>query len=81
MRKPNWRVVSAGALLMVLSMGFFVVMTGMAGSSNDPETLMRTVGEVCGAVGGLSAVMVVFGLVGKHVDDEPGHGPARSPGH
>jgi hypothetical protein len=33
--------------------------------SNDPVALMRTVGDVSGAVGGLSLVMIVFGLVGR----------------
>lgn len=72
MRKRNWRVVSAGALLMALALGFFIVMAGMASRSNDPAGLMRMVGELCGGAGGLSLAMMVFGLLGKRTDDATG---------
>lgn len=68
MRQRNWRVVSVGAVLMVLAMGFFVWMMGMAGHSNDPAGLLRTVGETSGVVIGIGLVMVAFGLIGKRVE-------------
>ena len=40
-------------------------MMGMAPKSNDPVTMMRTVGQVSGAVGAISIVMIIFGLIGK----------------
>ena len=68
MWRPNWRVVSVGAVLMVLALGFFIVMMGLAGRSNDPVALMRLAGELSGGVGGLAAAMVAFGLIGKQTD-------------
>ena len=65
MRQKNWRLIIVGAVLIVLAAGFFLVMIGMAPRSNDPVTLMRTVGQVSGAVGGIALVMLVFGLVGR----------------
>lgn len=65
MRRTNWRLVIVGGVLIVLAIGFFFVMLGMAPKSNDPETLMRTVGQVSGVVGGLSLVMIIFGFIGK----------------
>ncbi len=65
MRRTNWRLVIVGGVLIVLAIGFFLVMLGMASKSNDPVTLMRTVGQVSGAVGGISLVMIVIGLIGK----------------
>lgn len=39
--------------------------------SNDPAALMRTVGEVSGAVGAISLIMIFFGLIGrKHRPDK-----------
>lgn len=65
MRRKNWRLVIVGGVLIVLALGFFVVMLGMMPKSNDPQTMMRIVGQVCGAVGGIAAVMIVFGLIGR----------------
>ncbi|HXC55077.1 MAG TPA: hypothetical protein VNU97_07265 [Rhizomicrobium sp.] len=65
MRRTNWRLVIVGLVLVVLAAGFFVVMLGMAPKSNDPVTMLRTVGQVSGAVGGIALVMVVVGLIGK----------------
>lgn len=64
MRRKNWRVVIVGVAPIVLSIGFFVFMLGVAPKSNDPEALMRTVGQVSGVVSGISLVMIVFGLIG-----------------
>jgi hypothetical protein len=65
MRKKNWRLIAVGLVLLVLAPLFFLAMRDMTPWSNDPVALMRTVGEVSGAVGGLSVVMIVFGLIGR----------------
>ncbi len=65
MRQRNTRFIVTGIGLVVLAGIFFVVMLGMAPKSNDPAELMRTVGEVCGAVGGIGVVMAILGLIGK----------------
>jgi hypothetical protein len=38
-------------------------MTALAPKSNDPAEMMKTVGQVSGAVGGIGIVMVPFGLI------------------
>ncbi len=65
MRKKNWRLIAVGTVLLVLAVLFFLNMRDMTPWSNDPVALMRTVGEVSGAVGGISVVMIVLGLVGS----------------
>ncbi len=65
MRQKNWRLVIVGVVLIVLAIGFFLFMMGMAPKSNDPAAMMRTVGQVSGAVGGIAVVMVLFGLIGR----------------
>ncbi|UQD73734.1 hypothetical protein JEY40_03665 [Bradyrhizobium japonicum] len=65
MRKRNWRLIAVGSVLLVLAVLFFLSMRDMTPWSNDPVALMRTVGEVSGAVGGISLVMIVFGLIGR----------------
>ncbi len=67
MRKRNWRLIAVGTVLLVLAVLFFLSMRDMTLWSNDPVALMRTVGEVSGAVGGISLVMIVFGLIGRKV--------------
>jgi hypothetical protein len=67
MRKRNWRLIAVGTVLLVLAVLFFLSMRDMTLWSNDPVALMRTVGEVSGAVGGVSLVMIVFGLIGRKV--------------
>jgi hypothetical protein len=67
MRERNWRLIAVGAVLLVLAVLFFLSMRDMTLWSNDPVALMRTVGEVSGAVGGVSLVMIVFGLIGRKV--------------
>jgi hypothetical protein len=69
MRKTNWRLVITGVAMAVLGCGFFVLMGAMAGQPNDPAALMQTVGTVSGGVGGLGAVMAVFGLIGRRRPD------------
>jgi hypothetical protein len=67
MRRKNVRLIVTGFVLLVAAAGFFLYMFGMAPKSNDPRALMETVGQVSGAVGAISIVMIVFGLVGKKV--------------
>ena len=67
MRRTNWRLVIVGGVLIVLAAGFFLVMLGMAPKSNDPKTMLQTVGEVGGVVGGIALAMIVAGLVGKKI--------------
>jgi hypothetical protein len=65
MRKKNWRLIIVGVVLLGLAGVFFLAMLGMVPRSNDPAALMQTVGQVSGAVGGISIVMIIFGLIGK----------------
>lgn len=65
MRKRNWRLIAVGTVLLVLAALFFLSMRDMTPWSNDPVALMRTVGEVSGAVGGISVTMIVVGLIGR----------------
>ena len=65
MRRRNIRVVIVGFFLMVLALGFFLYMRSMASTSNDPVSLMQTVGTVTGVVTGISLVMIIAGLIGK----------------
>jgi succinate dehydrogenase hydrophobic anchor subunit len=67
MRQKNWRVMIVGGVLLVLAAAFFLFMMTIAPKSNDPAALMQIVGQVSGAVAGLSVVMIVFGLIGKKV--------------
>ena len=67
MRRKNWRIVVAGIVLIVLALGFFFYMSSVASKSNDPVALMQTVGRVAGAVGGISLVMIIIGLIGRRV--------------
>jgi hypothetical protein len=59
----NLRVVLTGAVMVVAAIGFFFYMGTFAPRSNDPVGLMRTVGQVSGAVGAIGLVMIVFGVL------------------
>jgi len=67
MRRKNWRIVIVGFVLIFISVGFYFFMLSIASKSNDPAALMQIVGQVAGAVGGLSLVMIIIGLIGKKV--------------
>lgn len=67
MRRKNWRLVIAGLMLVVFALVFFLLMLSIASQSNDPAALMRIVGTVAGVAGGISLVMILFGLLGKRV--------------
>jgi hypothetical protein len=58
----NIRVIAAGAVLIVLAIGFFFYMSTFMPRSNDPVELMRTVGTVSGRAAGLGLAMIVVGL-------------------
>jgi hypothetical protein len=65
MRKRNWPLIVVRIVLLAAAGLFFLTMLGMVPRSNDPAALMRTVGQVSGAVGGLSIAMIIVGLIGK----------------
>jgi len=65
MRRKNWRLVIVGLILVVLAGGFLLFMMSIAGRSNDPVALMRTVGQVSGVVGALGLVMATVGFIGR----------------
>ena len=67
MRHKNWRIVIVGFVLIVIALVFFLFMQSIASASNDPATLMQTVGTVAGVVGGISLVLIIIGLIGKKV--------------
>jgi hypothetical protein len=67
MRQKNWRLVIVGAVLIVLGAAFFLYMMGMAPKSNDPQSMLQTVGTVSGLVGGIAVAMILFGLIGRKV--------------
>lgn len=67
MRTRNWRVISAGVLLIVFALGFFFFISGMSTQSTDPAMLRQTVGTLSGALIGLSVAMIIIGLIGKKV--------------
>jgi len=65
MRRRNMRIVVVGVVLLIMALGFFVFMRSIASTSNDPVSLMQTVGIVTGVVTGISVVMIITGLIGK----------------
>ena len=67
MRQKNMRLVIVGSVLIAMAIGFYLFMLSIAPRSNDPASLMQTVGQVSGVVSGLSIVMIIFGLIGKKV--------------
>jgi len=67
MRRKNWRIVVVGFVLFIMALAFYFFMLSIASKSNNPVALMQTVGQVSGAIGGLSLVMIIIGLIGKKV--------------
>ena len=65
MRRRNWRIVITGLVLAVFGFVFLLFMMSIASKSNDPVSMMQTVGTVSGVVGGISLVMIIIGLIGK----------------
>jgi hypothetical protein len=61
----NGRIVLAGAVMIVLAIGFFFYMGTTAPRSTDPVGMMKIVGETSGWVGGIGLVMILFGLFRK----------------
>jgi hypothetical protein len=67
MRRKNLRAVIVGCVLFIGAIAFFFYMLSIASKSTNPAELMRIVGTVSGAVGGISLAMIIFGLIGKKV--------------
>jgi len=65
MRSRNVRFVIVGFVLLVMALLFFVFMRSIASTSNDPVSLMQTVGIVTGVITGISVIMIIAGLIGK----------------
>ena len=65
MRHRNMRIVIVGVVLLIMALVFFAFMRSIASTSNDPVSLMQTVGAVTGVVTGISIVMIIAGLIGK----------------
>ena len=65
MRRKNMRFVVTGCVLIVLALLFFVFFLSIAGKSNDPAAMMRTVGMVSGVVVGLGLFLLISGWIGK----------------
>lgn len=65
MQKRNWRMIIGGLILLAFAVGFFLFMSAIASTSTDPVELMRIVGGASGTVGGISLVLILFGLIGK----------------
>jgi hypothetical protein len=66
MRIRNTRFIVVGAVMIGAAAGLFFYMASAAGSSNDPRALMQTVGQVSGVVGGIGAVMIALGALGRN---------------
>ena len=64
-RAINWRFVVVGAVLVTAAGGFFLGGASFMGRSNDPASMMQTVGEVSGAVAAIGVVLALLGLLGK----------------
>jgi len=65
MRRRNLRFVFVGAVLIVGAAGFFLFFMTIASKSNDPVSLMQTVGTVSGVLGAIGIAMMAIGLIGK----------------
>jgi hypothetical protein len=48
-----------------MALAFYPFMASIASKSNDPEALMRTVGQVAGALVGPGVAMIAVGLIGR----------------
>ena len=65
MRRPNWRFIITGLILIILAVGFYLFMLTVAPSSTDPAAMMQTVGSVLGTLIGISVVLIILGAIGK----------------
>ena len=65
MRSGNRRFIIVGSVLVALAIAFFVFFLSIASRSNNPAELMRIVGTVSGAVGGIGIAMIAVGSIGK----------------
>jgi hypothetical protein len=60
-------MIGTGVFLIVLAVVFFFVMSANASASMDPQEWMRLTGQISGGAIGISAVMIIVGLIGKKV--------------
>jgi hypothetical protein len=59
--KMKLRVVLTGIVMVAMALAFFFgIGAYMAPKSNDPTSMMQTVGMISGAVGGIGIVMIVI---------------------
>jgi len=58
-------LVIAGCFFIAIALGFYFVMQSMALSSTDPVMAMQIAGRVVGIFTGVSAVMILVGLIGR----------------
>ena len=59
MKSGNLNLARAGYLLVAVAIIFFGVMMFVAPQSTDPEQLMRLVGQISGAAGGIGIVLII----------------------
>ena len=52
-------------VLIAMAFGYYFVMLMFAPQSTDPVEMIKVVGQVSGAMIGISLVMIVLGLIGK----------------
>lgn len=65
MQDKNTRITVVGIVLLIAAIAFYLFMLVISSKSNDPATMMTTVGTVSGVVGGLAIAMTIAGLIGK----------------
>jgi hypothetical protein len=56
--------VIVGGVLLAAAAVFHVCMPAMAPKSNAPATMMRTLGQAAGIVGGLRIATIIVGIIG-----------------
>jgi succinate dehydrogenase hydrophobic anchor subunit len=65
MRQRNWRLARVGGVLLGFAVVIFVAMLIMAPPSPDTAEMIRRVGQITGAVGGVGVALAIIGLIGK----------------
>lgn len=65
MRKRNWRLVIVGIFLIVIGFAIFLFVPSLGAYSTDPVEFTRLIGQIAGAMIGVSVALIIFGLIGK----------------
>ena len=65
MRDRNWRLVRVGGVMLGFAVVVFVAMLVIAPPSPDNAEMIRQVGQITGAVGGVGVALMIIGLAGK----------------